>query len=412
MIYDVKPVGWATCKCLRRFWRGCLLSRLHGLSLRQLPPPELPGADWVRVRTLLGGICGSDLAILDQRQPANSILQAFSSMPAGLGHENVGVVEELGKSVKDSWLGRRVCVEPTLCCKVRGIEPPCPRCSRGEFGACENFGDSGGGSGKLPPGTSIGYNSRTGGSFGEKFVAHESQLVCVPDELSDEQALLTDPLACAMHAVLRAEVHAARRVLVYGTGMLGLGIITAMRAVGYTGWIDALDRDEYLQGLAMAAGADDFLILPNAARQRFARIAELTKATVQRARFGNYMVSGGYDVIFDCVGSRLSMAEALKWARGRGKVIFVATGHGRGSDLTPIWFRELTVIGAWGRQVEDFEGRRLTTYELVHEMMAAGKLATRGLLTHTFPLADYKTAFTVATRKPAHKAVKVAFDFR
>jgi len=412
LVYDIRPVGWATCKCLRLFWRGCILSRLNGLALREIPAPELPGDDWVRVRTLMGGICGSDLAIIDQKQPADSILQAFSSAPMGLGHENVAVVEEVGRAVAKTWLGRRVCVEPTLCCKVRGIEPPCERCAEGQLGACESFGDDGSGSAKLPPGTSIGYNSRTGGSFGECFVAHVSQLVAVPDALSDEQALLTDPLACALHAVLRADVGEAGRVLVCGCGMLGLGIVASLRAVGYTGRIDVVDRQEYLRVPAEAAGADAFLILPGGARQRFERIAERTGATVQRVRFGNYMLSGGYDVVFDCVGSRLSIGESLKWAKARGQVVLVATGHGRGVDLTPIWFRELTVIGAWGRQAEDFEGKKIGTYQLTHRMMVDGRLGARGLLTHTFPLADYRTALKVAMCKAEHKAVKVAFDFR
>ncbi|MCK4600823.1 MAG: alcohol dehydrogenase catalytic domain-containing protein, partial [Phycisphaerae bacterium] len=271
-----------------------MLSRLNGLALRDVPPPELPGDSWVRVRTLLGGICGSDVAVIAQRQPPNSILQSFSSLPAILGHENVAVVEEVGPAVEKTWVGRRVCVEPTLCCEVRGIDPPCPRCREGQFGACENFAADGVGAAKLPPGTSLGYNTRTGGSFGEHFVAHKSQLIPVPDGLSDEVAILTDPVACSLHAALKANLSRAERVGVYGTGVLGLGLIASLRAIGYAGRIDAFDRSGYLADLACRMGADEFILLPAARRRRFERIAELTGATVQRARFGNYMLSGGY----------------------------------------------------------------------------------------------------------------------
>ena len=412
IVYDIRPLGWLACRMLRPVWKGCLLSRLNGLSLRETDEPALPGEDWVRVRTLLGGICGTDAGILLQKQRPDSLLQAYSSMPMGLGHENVAVVEEVGPAVDESWVGRRVCVEPTLCCEVRGIDPPCPRCQAGEYGACEHLGDKGTGDAHLPPGTSIGYNSRTGGSMGEKFVAHVSRLAPVPDELADEQAVLTDPLACSLHAVLRADLSGAERVLVYGTGVLGLGVIAALRAVGYAGSIDALDRTSYLGRLAETAGADSFIVLPPRQRARFARVAELTHGTVQRARFGNYMLSGGYDVVFECAGSEQSLTESIKWTRARGQLVLVATGDGVGVDMTPLWFRELTVLGAYGRQVERFEGRRVDTYRLVHEMMVVGKLPTKGLLTHTFPLADYKTAFKVALRKGPHRAVKVAFDFR
>lgn len=412
LAYRISPVGWATCKWLRWFWRGCVLSRLAGLELREMDPPALPGDKWVRVRTVLGGICGTDLAILAQKQPPDSILQAFSSSPILLGHENVAVVEEVGAGVDRSWVGRRVCVEPTLCCAVRGIQPECKPCRHGEYGVCENFGADGIGSARLPAGTSIGYNSQTGGSFGECFVAHADRLVPVPEAMTDEQAVLTDPLACSLHAVLRAGIgERVRQVLVYGAGVLGLGVISALRATGFTGRIDALERAGYLKGLAEGFGADGYLQLGEGLA-RHEEIARRTGATLHRVRFGNTMLTGGYDVIFDCVGSAGSIGECMKWTAARGTVVCVGTGHGGRVDLTPLWFRELSFVGAYGRQAEHWAGRRVDTYALVHELILAGRLKTEGLLTHTFPLGEYRQAFTVAMNKGVHRAVKVAFDFR
>ena len=411
LIYSINPIGWGTCKWLSYLWPGCLVSRLGGLSLRRMDRPSLPGDDWVLVRTRMGGICGTDVAILAQKQPPNSILQAFSSSPFLLGHENVAVVTEVGPAVDSEWLGRRVCVEPTLCCQVRGIDPPCRPCREGRFSACQSFGSDGAGTAGLPPGTSIGYNSRTGGSFGEYFVAHVSRLVPVPDELSDEQALLTDPVACSLHAVLRADLTRAESVLVYGTGTLGLGLIAALRAIGFAGRIDALEQCGYLRAFAEKLGADWFYQLPRSARQRFEAVAERTGGLAHRVRFGNYMLSGGYDVVFDCVGSAASTNETLKWTRGRGQVVFVATGHGGRIDLTPVWFRELDIHGAFGRQVERHDGRDIGTYELVHELMRSGKIDVSGMVTHTFPLSEYRRALGVAMNKAAHQAIKVAFDF-
>jgi threonine dehydrogenase-like Zn-dependent dehydrogenase len=412
VIYNVNPLGWATCKWLKRFWPGCLVSRVNGLSLREVNVPALPGDDWVSVHPLLCGICGSDLALLAQKHRPDSILQAFGSMPMGLGHECVGVVEAVGAAVDASWQGRRVCVEPTLCCEVRGIDPPCERCRAGEFGACENFGADGLGKAKLPPGTSIGYNRGTGGAMGERFVAHVSRLVPVPEKLSDELAVLTDPVACALHAALRADLSEARQVLVYGAGVVGLSLIACLRATGYAKRLDALDRAWHVVELAERLGADECMRLPGAPAERFAEIARRTGGTVHRVRFGNYMLSGGYDVVFDCVGSRQSIEESLKWTRARGQVLLVGTGHGGGADLTPIWFRELRVTGAYGRQVESFDGRRVGTYQLAHELMAQGKLEVAPLLTHRFPLRQYRRAFSVAMNKDRHRAVKVALDFR
>ena len=411
IVYHIHPLGWLACKALGGFVPSLRYSRLGGLALRDVEIPELPGDDWVLARTLLGGICGTDLAILAQAQPPGSILQAFSSSPMILGHENVAVVERVGPAVGKEWLGRRVCVEPTLCCEVRGIDPPCPRCRAGQFGICENFGADGAGASRLPPGTSIGYNRATGGSFGEYFLAHRSQLVPVPDDMSDEQAVLTDPLACSLHAVLRADLSSARSVLVYGAGVLGLGVIAALRAVGYTGRIDALDRAAYLDEAVRATGADEFLILPHRAAGRFAAIADRTGGGVHTVRLGNYALSGGYDVTFECVGSRRSLGECLQWTSGGGQVVMVGTGWGA-PDLTALWFTELRLIGAYGRGLERFEGKEIRTYQLTHQLMTSGRLRAPGMLTHLFPLTDYHRAFEVASCKTAWRAIKVAFDFR
>ncbi len=412
IFYQPIPVGWAACQCLKRFWPGCLSTSWNGLTLREVDRPKLPGDDWVRVKTRMGGICGSDLAIVAQKQPPDSILQAYTSFPMALGHESVAEVTDVGPAVDGSWVGRRVCVEPTLGCVARGIEPLCDRCAQGEFGACENFGSGGKGAYGLPAGSSIGYNSATGGSFGDEFVAHVSQLIPVPDDFSDEQAVLVDPLACSLHAVLRAKLPAAGRVLVYGAGVLGLGAIAALRAVGYAGQIHALDLASYLDELAMTFGADKFVRLAKDNKSRFAKVAKLTGGAAKHARFGNYMLSGGYDVVFDCVGSRQSIQESLKWTRPRGQTVLVGTGHGGRLDVTPIWFTELTVLGAYGRQMEHYQGRRVSTYELVLELMSAGKIEAGRLLTHTFGIDDYRKAFEVGLNKSRYEAIKIAFDFR
>ena len=412
LIYDVNPAGWAACKLLGRFWPAVRTGPLSGLKLTETEPPPLPAPDWVRVRTRLAGLCGTDLAILAQKQPPDSILQAFTTLPLTLGHENLAEVVEVGREADAAWLGRRVVVEPTLCCRPRGIDPPCPRCAAGEFGACENFAADGQGRSALPPGTSIGYCGPTGGGYGEQFVAHVSQLVPVPESVPDEQAVLTDPLACSLHAAKRADLSSARRVLVYGAGVLGLGLVAVLRALGFDGEIHALARSRHLRELAERLGAKA-LAPPAEKAGRFAMIAEQTGATVQRARFGNYMLSGGYDAVFDCAGVPRSINESLKFTAARGQVVLVGTGHGGAVDLTPLWFRELHVIGAYGRQFEHHDGRRVSTYELVLELMRDGRLdGVKAMLTHRFALGDYRQALTAALNKGQYRAVKIAFDYR
>ncbi len=413
LVYSTNPLGWVACNCLKHLWPGCLLSRLNGLSLRQLPPPPLAEhlSEWVRCRTVLGGICGSDLSVLLQRQPPDTILQSCSTLPAVMGHENVAVVEQVGPGADPAWLGKRVCADPALSCGPRGIDPPCRACAEGQYGSCENFSADGAGSSRLPPAACLGFCGPLGGSWGEMFLAHVSQLFEVPPGLSDKQALLTDPLACSLHAVKRADLSAAEKILVCGAGTLGLGVVWALRATGYPGQIDISARYGHQGELARRLGASEVLALPAGKRKRFALIAGRTGGRVRPARLGNYMLSGGYDVVFECVGTPRAIEEALKWTRSRGQTVLVGTGHGRGADLTSLWFGELTVIGASGRADEDHRGRKVHTYRLVHELLRGPGPDVSAMLTHTFPLERYHEALDAARRKGVHRSIKVAFAF-
>ena len=422
VICKLNPIGYMASHVIKRFRPRVLTGPLNGLSLADVPEPELPGDDWVKLHTRLGGICGTDTAIIGHRQPMDSILQAFSSQPILLGHENVAEVVEVGPTADASWLGKRVCVDPTLSCGPRGIEPACHCCQTGNFGACENFGDDGTGRYQIPRGTSIGYNNRTGGSLGEFFVAHQSQLFEVPASLTDEQALLTDPMACSLHAVLMTDLSAVNRVLIYGSGIVGLSTIAALRAVGFAGQIDMVGMGDLNRQLAERLGVSHWLTLPRFEGWRFKRarifaersriMAEHLGVPLKLARFNNPMLAGGYDVTVDCLGSSESVTECLKWTAGRGQFVILGTGAGKDVDLTPIWFRELTVRGAYGRQREHFQGTDIQTYALVHRFLADGTIDADGLLTHSFGAGDYREAFDVAMNKGRHQAIKVAMDFR
>src|SRR5262249_55633832 len=180
------------------FRRMAAVGRLGGLRVGDVPPPTLPRGDWVRLRTVLGGICGSDLALIGLRNHPATILQRFCSFPAVLGHENVAVIDEIGPEGRGWNLCQRVCVDSCLSLTPRHVQPVCRQCADGHPSLCENTDR-----GDLPAGLIIGLNSRTGGTWSSHFVAHQSQLVAVPDAIPDEIAVLADPIACAAHAVLR-----------------------------------------------------------------------------------------------------------------------------------------------------------------------------------------------------------------
>jgi threonine dehydrogenase-like Zn-dependent dehydrogenase len=407
LVYAPSTPRWIACRLLTPWWPGACWSRLSGLRRSEVAVPALPGPEWVRLRTLMGGICGTDLRLLGLRNHPSTYIQGMISFPMVLGHENLAQIDETGSAVEGWRAGERVCAEPALACQSRGLQPPCPPCSAGLFSLCERVaGDE-----RFPAGMMLGLNRFTGGSWAPYFLAHQSQLHRVPRGLPDEQAILVDPLACGLHGVLRRVPQDDERVLIIGAGIIGLAIAGAIRALGSRAHITTLTRHPFQEAWCRRFGADEVVRFARgmSARQQFDDFARRLDGQRVDGRFGNHGLLGGYDVTYDCVGSGRSMGDSFKLTRARGTTVLMGTSHIALVDTTPMWSKELTVLGGSGRQIERFDGREMHTYELVFELIAAGKLDPAGLLTHTFALRDYKAALAALTSRGRKPVIKAAF---
>ncbi len=407
LTFDVHPVRWALCKAAGWVSPAAFWSPLSGLKLRRVPKPDLPSPHWVRLRPIMGGLCGTDLASIFQRHHPASILQVFSSFPALLGHENVSIIDEVGPGVTGWQPGERVVVEPTLGCAAREIKPLCSACAAGRFTLCQHFR-----TGPLPVGSMIGWNSFTGGSWSQSFVAHESQLYRVPPEVTDEEAVLTDPIAGALHAVLRRPPRDDESILIVGGGLLGMGVMGSIRALGSECRSVALVRHEQ-QGQTMRRfGADELVVSPRSDNQkkRYAKVAHTVAGSIFPSKFGHQAFVGGFDVVYDCIGSGQSLTDSMKYARAGGTVVEVGTSQIALVDTAPLWFDELTVLGANGRAFEEYNGRRLHTYEIVFDFVRSGRLNLKGLVTHRFKVQEYREALRVLTRRGQSGAIKAVFQ--
>jgi len=407
LVFDISPRRWFLCKAASFVAPGVCYGPLSGLRLVDHPVPELPGRQWVRLRTLLGGICGSDLALIMLRNHPATILQRFASFPAVLGHENVAIIEQVGADVSDWRAGDRVCVEPAIGCAARGDASPCRQCTEGRTSLCERSGGDG-----LPPRALVGLNRLTGGSWAERFVAHQSQLHRVPERLTDEAAVLIDPLASAAHAVLRRMPREGESILVNGAGIIGLGILAAIRAMGCANPISIVARHHFQQETARRLGASDVLAFrrKDSAADRYDTVARLTTGIRVPGRFGNQGLIGGFDLTFDCTGTARGMTDAIKWTRSRGTVVSVGTSGIGVVDTTPIWFDEIEIIGANGRQIETYQGRAIHTYELVLEWATSGRLDLSAIPVKRFPLSRYRAAFRQIGSRGRYPIIKAAFD--
>jgi threonine dehydrogenase-like Zn-dependent dehydrogenase len=235
--------------------------------------------------------------------------------------------------------------------------------------------------------------------------------VAVPEGLTDDQAVLVDPLSASVHAVLRRPPGPADQdVLVMGGGLVGLGVIAFLRAWGFKGYLLAVARYPFQETLALHLGAgevwDSKDLRP---KDLYDRLAERYKIKTVRGRYGKKILLGGVDLVYDAVGNRNSVEDSLRLVRPQGTVVIIGMGHPRWVDWDAIPYKQLHVMGSHGRGLEVGGGRRRHTYEIVHELMAEGRFPSGKLLTHTFPLEDYKTALDVLAHKGRHAAVHAAF---
>lgn len=372
---------------------------LGPLRLVDTDAPALPGATWHRIRPRLAGICGSDLHTVDGQ--SSRYFEAIVSFPFVLGHEIVADV------LDGPLAGRRAVVEPVLGCAVRGIDPPCRACAEGRKGACERIAF-----GEIAPGLQTGFCVDTGGGWSEELVAHESQLHAVPEDMSDEDAVLIEPTACALHAVIAADVVPGETVVVLGAGTIGLAAIAAARAHTLPAALIAVAKHPVQREFAAALGADAIVKPSELARA----VRRATGTLALEDRSGHIArLAGGADVVLDCVGTSSSLSEALSVVRPGGRVVLAGMPATVKVDLAPLWQREITLLGAYaygreplGTDADGDPGR--STFALAMELVTRASLGR--LVSARYALEHFEEALRHAGGAGRRGAVKIVFDLR
>ena len=373
------------------------------LRLAEIAEPRLPTPLWVRVRPTLSGICGSDLATVAGK--SSIYMSAFTSFPFVPGHEVVGKVVETGPQVTRVEVGDRVVLEPALGCDVRGIPDRCYPCRNGHYANCERVMQ-----GDVSAGVQTGYCRDTGGGWGSAFVAHESQLHPVPDGVADEAAVIVEPLSCAIHAVLEAQVPDGASVLVVGSGTIGLLTVAALRALAPNAAVAAVAKYDHQRELALAFGAEH--VVPPGDRG-YERLAQLSGGSSYHLPMGGPAVLGGFDVTFECTGSPYGVEDAIRWTRSQGQLVIAGMPSQGKIDLTPLWYKELRVSGSYGYSLESNGTSGVKTFSMALRMLSEDGWGDRlaAIVRHRFDLTQHRKAIATAMRSGRSGAVKVAFDF-
>ncbi|HEY7916187.1 MAG TPA: alcohol dehydrogenase catalytic domain-containing protein [Acidimicrobiales bacterium] len=377
-------------------------------GLHQVDDARLVRPDWVITRPLLSGVCGSETKLVLGDFDTGDIdnpMAAFSSIPHIPGHEVVAEVVRLGPEASGLEVGQRVLLNPWLTCGPRGVDPPCPACRRGELSLCWSFT-----TGALGPGVHVGVASDAPGGWADLMAAHDSMLIPVPDSVTDEVAVLADPFAVSLHAILRCPPPPTGRALVYGAGALGVTSVAILRSLYPEVELAVVARFPAQARLAADFGAG--LVLAHEPRlELIEALAEWSGGVLHTAFAGLPMAHpGGIDVVYDTVARPETLEVGVRVLAERGSLVQTGVHTPGRWEYTPVYFKELSIVGSNAFGIEEVEGVRQHALRHYLDFVEAGRVDLTGMLTHRFPLDHWHDALRALSTQEESGAVKVAFE--
>lgn len=415
LLFDYKISRLAFARISGLFHKKGYLTRLGHMRLKDVPKTKVKNKKWLVVKTKYCGICGSDHKQVFLSGNRDNPITALISWPQILGHEAVGYVENLGSNTNLK-VGDRVVLNPWLSCIPRGIEPICKACKEGKNTLCRNFQN-----GNLSPGIHTGNSSDVTGGFAEFFPAHESMAIPIPDDITWNQAILSDPFSVVLHSILKVKIKPGSICAVYGCGNLGLLTILTLKKIFNEVIVIAISRFSHQAILAKKFGAD--LVINSSPKYKvIEKIADYIQCDVYYLKKTTPWLIEGVDFLFDTVASPETLETGIRIVKARKKSVnnkdktsstIVVTGvhTPKRYEWTPWYFKEINIIGSNAFAIEDFEGIREHSYYHYFRFLQEGRLDPTPMITHKFELDEYKKAFVVARSQKKFKSVKVAFSF-
>jgi 2-desacetyl-2-hydroxyethyl bacteriochlorophyllide A dehydrogenase len=308
-----------------------------------------PGAGEAVVRVTGAGLCGTDYRIWTGDRAVQ--------YPRVMGHELIGTVLAVGWGVDGLAIGDKIAVEPNYSCGE------CPLCREGNRNLCLGR-------------TAVGID--VDGGFAEQVSVPARCCWPAPFGISDDQLLLTEPLAVVVRAVRQGRPEAGETAAVLGIGSLGLLAIQVLKAEGVK--VLAVSRSDRRLSLATELGAD-------------AVATSKAGADVAAAR----ALSGreGVGLVIETAGTAQAVEQAVELCRPGGRIVLTGLPH-EPTALNFFWVvrRELRIIGSMIYQDE---------FPMAMRLLASGAVQTDRLLTHRFPLADIDRAFEAHSRPDSIK---------
>jgi threonine dehydrogenase-like Zn-dependent dehydrogenase len=389
---------------------------LQNLAVTPVALEEIPDArplrpDWFVTRPRLTGICGSDSKqiLLDFGDgDSDNAMSGLCSFPQVMGHEVVAEVTELGPRAEGFDVGQRVVLNPWLSCAPRGITPVCPACREGDLSLCWSFA-----AGDISTGIHTGVSSDATGGYAELMPAHSTMLFPVPDSIDDEHAIFADPFAVSLHSITRHPPPPDGRVLVWGAGSLGSCAVAILRNLYGDVEVGVVARFDAQAELVSKLGAHRVFRL-GTQQEMVEELAEWSGGVLRPTMEGLAGIPmchpGGIDVAYDTVGKPETFEVEVRVLKARGTLVKSGV-HAPGRwEWSPLYFKEISWVGSNAFGIEEVEGVRQHAIQHYLDLVQDGRIDLTGMLTHTFPLTAWQSAFATIADQGRTGAIKVAID--
>ncbi|HUU46345.1 MAG TPA: zinc-binding dehydrogenase [Acidobacteriota bacterium] len=307
-------------------------------------PTPVPGPGEIVVKVAACGVCHTDLHYIDHGVPT------FKKPPMILGHEASGIVAAVGDGVTDRKEGDRILLPAVLTCGH------CDNCRVGRENICVNMQM---------------FGNDLDGAYAEYVLAPAKDSFILPESIPlIEGSIIADATSTPYHAVKnRGQIRGGDKVVVFGCGGIGLNIVQIAAAFGAS--VIAVDISEEKLKAARSLGA----------------VATINPQKVERVdKEIRKLTGGGADVGFEAIGNPETMAAAFAGIRNGGRLVIVGYTH---KDLVinagRIMYREMEIVGSLGCRPVD--------YPRLIDMVAAGRIKVKELVTDRFALDDINKAF-------------------
>lgn len=311
----------------------------NNLKVSELPMPEIDRHEAL-LKVDVCGVCGSDLVKMKN-----------DLVPAGtvLGHEVVGTIVDIGKNVKSWSKGQKVVIAHHVPCLN------CHFCRNGNYSMCAQFKKT-----NISPGGFAEFIKLS------KEHLEQTTFLIPKGTISDYELALTEPLACCLRAVTRAQVTSSNLILICGLGSIGImmGKLCVQKGA-HTYGVDLLE-----DRLTLAKNMD-------AINEGYVANSKDLKDWVLEKTEGR-----GFDIIFLASGSLKSLQDSVKYVRSGGKIVVFSSipNEEKGFLNNEIYYRELTVLGSYSPSPMSLKES--------HQLLITGKMKLKNLITDVVSLKD------------------------